>query len=369
MLANATSTTVPLALEGRQLLVWASINGRAPMPFILDTGGHAILDTVAAKILGVHAVGSGVSGGAGAGTIGLQYTRVRSMRIGNAELLDQPMLVIPYSYDFYERGKRVPLAGILGLEWFERYAARIDYVNRNLTLTPLAKFAYRGVARHVAIRFQEDMPLAVAAADGNNGWFGVDTGNAGTLIAYGDYLRRTGLLTKYAPGATIHGSGTGGSNSGTIQTLSSFEIGGHTIQNLKVDFTQMKTGSFSSWTEAGDLGLTVLSHFTPTFDYANETLYLEPIARPLEIAPNRSGIGFTKTQAGIIDVEAVRPNSPATAAGLAAGDKITAVNGKPASELSSADFLDIVTARPGTVVRLTLERNGAAVNAVLTLKG
>jgi PDZ domain/Aspartyl protease len=368
MLANATSTTVPIALEGRQLLVWASINGRAPMPFILDTGGHAILDTVAAKILGVHAVGSGVSGGAGSGTIGLQYTRVRSMRIGNAELLDQPMLVIPYSYDFYERGRRVPLAGILGLEWFERYAARIDYVNRNLTLTPLAKFAYRGVASRVPIRFQEDMPLAVAASDGNNGWFGVDTGNAGLLILYGDYLRRTGLLTKYAAGATINGSGTGGSNSGTIQTLSNFAIGGRNIASLKADFTQMKTGSFSSWTEAGDLGLTVLSRFTPTFDYANETLYLEPVSHPLEIPPNRSGIGFTKTHADVIDVEGVRPNSAAASAGLVVGDKITAVNGRSASEVSSADFLELVTAPARTVVRLTLKRGGAVVNVALTLK-
>ncbi|HEY1429429.1 MAG TPA: retropepsin-like aspartic protease, partial [Candidatus Tumulicola sp.] len=309
MVGGASSTTVPVALEGRQLLVWASINGKTPMPFILDTGGHAILDAEAAKILGIRGAGSGVSGGAGSGTIGLQYARVRSMRIGNAELLDQPMLVIPYPYNFYERGKRVPLAGILGLEWFERYAARIDYGRRKLTLTPLAKLAFSGVAARVPIRFQEDMPLANAAADGNRGWFGVDTGNAGLLVLYGDYLKRTGLLSRYAPGATINGSGTGGGNTGTIQTLSRFGIGDGDIRDLKADFTQMKTGAFSSWTEAGDLGLTVLSNFTPTFDYANETLYLEPVAHPLAIWTNRSGVAASKNRADVIDVEGVRPNS------------------------------------------------------------
>lgn len=368
MLANATSTTVPVALEGRQLLVWASIDGRAPMPFILDTGGHAILDTAAAKILGVRGFGSGVSGGAGSGTIGLQYARVRSMRIGNAELLDQPMLVIPYPYDFYERGKRVPLAGILGLEWFQRFAARIDYAKRDLTLTPLTNFVFEGAATRVPIRFQQDMPLANATADGNHGWFGVDTGNAGLLILYGDYLRRTGLLAKYTPGATIKGSGTGGSNSGTIQTLSNFGIGGSNIRGLKADFTQMKTGSFSSWTEAGDLGLTVLSNFTPTFDYARRTLYLEPLAHPLAIPPNRSGIAFTKNGPSVIDVEAVRANSPATAAGIAAGDKITAVNGTSASELSSADFLDLVTKPAGTRVNLVVQRGGVSRSVTLTLR-
>ena len=51
MLGSAPSTTVPMILDGRQLLVWASIDGRAAMPFILDTGGHAILTTLAAKTL------------------------------------------------------------------------------------------------------------------------------------------------------------------------------------------------------------------------------------------------------------------------------------------------------------------------------
>jgi hypothetical protein len=368
MAGNASSTSVPIELEGRQLLVWASINGRTPIPFILDTGGHAILDTVAAQMLGVKSYGSGVSGGAGSGTIALRYARVRSMRIGQAELLDQPMLVIPYSYDFYERGRRVPLAGILGLEWFERYAMRIDYVGKRLTIAPLSTFRYRGDAKHVPIRFQEDMPLAEALADGNTGDFGVDTGNAGLLILYGDFLRRTGLLTKYAPGSAVRGQGTGGTNTGTIQTLTSFSIGSHEIPSLAADFTQMKSGSFASWTEAGDLGLSVLSHFTPTFDYADETLYLEPLAHPLTIPKNRSGLSFEKNEAKAIEVVAVRPNSAASAAGIAAGDRILVVNGKDASEFSSADFLDLVTAPAGTPLKLTVGRGSSSRDVTLVLR-
>jgi len=368
MFGGAKSVSVPIALEGRQLLVWASVNGHAPLPFILDTGGHAILDTVAASMLGLRGAGAGVSGGAGAGTIALQYTRVASVRIGNAELVNQPFLVIAYPYDFYERGRRTPLAGILGLEWFERYAIRIDYARRILTLTPLAQFRHGGSATALPIRFQEDMPLARAAADGHYGDFGVDTGNASVLILYGDFLRRSGLLAKYAPGYAISGEGTGGSNTGRRERLAAFSIGGRVIPNLDAYFTQMKTGSFSSWTEAGDLGLTVLSRFTPTFDYATQTLYLDPVARPLVIAPNRSGLGFTKNQPDAIDVVAVRPNSAASALGIAAGDRIVAVNGRSARDLSSADFLDMVTARTGTVVQLTVRHGSATRNLRLVLR-
>lgn len=368
MIGSARSTTVPIALEGRQLLVWASIDGHSPLPFILDTGGHAILDAVAAKTLGLRGSGSGVSGGAGAGTVALQYTRVATARIGNAELVDQPFLIIPYPYSFYERGRRVPLAGILGLEWFERYAARIDYANRSMTLTPLRSFSYRGRGAAVPIRFQEDMPLANAAADGSTGAFGVDTGNAGTLILYGDFLRRTGLLAKYDKGITIRGEGTGGANTGSLQKLNRFTIGGREISNLDADFTQMKTGSFSSWTEAGDLGLTVLGRFTPTFDYANQTLYLDPVSDPYVAPRNRSGLAFTKNEPGAIEVVQVRPNSAASALGIVAGDKIVTVNGKAASDLSSADFYDMVTGPAGTALQLTLSRGSKTIAARLVLR-
>jgi hypothetical protein len=368
MFGGAKSTTVPIAIEGRQLLVWASINGRSPMPFIVDSGGHAILDTVAAKMLGVRAAGTGVSGGAGSGTIALQFARVASVRIGNAELVDQPFLVIPYPYAFYERGRRVPLAGILGLEWFERYAIRIDYAARTLTLTPLQRFSHRATASAVPLQFQEDMPLARAAADGHDGAFGVDTGNAGVLILYGDFLKTTGLLATYGTGMTLRGEGTGGSNTGQIQKLRGFEIGGRAMRDLDADFTQMKTGSFSSWTEAGDLGLTVLSRFTPTFDYAKQMLYLDPVRHPFVIPRNRSGMAFTKNEPGAIDVVAVRPQSAAAAAGITAGDRVIAVGAKSATEFSSADFLDMVTAPAGTVLQLTIRHGTATRTVALTLR-
>ncbi len=368
MLGETGSTTVPILLEGRQLLVWASIDGRPAMPFILDTGGHAILDTVAAKALGLRAVGAGVSGGAGAGTIALQYARIKSVRIGDAELLDQPFLVIPYPYDFYERGRKAPLAGILGLEWFERYAVRVDYARRSLTLTSLPAFRYEGHGTSVPMRFQEDMPLARASAEGHDGSFGVDTGNAGVVVLYGDFLGRSGLLAKHARGYTQLGKGTGGANSGRIETLSRFAIGGHTLPDLGAYFTQMKSGSFSSWTEAGDLGLTVLSRFTPTFDYADQTLYLDPAAHPLVIPPNRSGLTFEKNRPSAIDVLAVRPNSAASELGIIAGDQIVAVNGREARDLSRADFLDAVTAPAGTALQLTIAHGAATRTVQLVLR-
>jgi predicted aspartyl protease len=368
MRKNVRSTTVPIALEGQQLLIWASIDGHQPMAFILDTGGHAILTTTAARSLGLSTSGAGESGGSGAGTTPLQFTTVNSLRIGDAVLRNQPFLVIPYPYSFYERGRRAPLAGILGLEVFERFATRIDYGARRVTLTPLTSFRYDGRGSVVPLRFQADIPLIPASADGRPGTFGVDTGNSGTLILFGPYLARNGFLERYRAGAVMQGRGTGGTNTGTSQKLERFAIGGHTFRDLSAYFATMKSGSFASTTEAGNIGYEVLSRFVPTFDYAAETMYLDASSNLPPLRDSRAGMGFFKNGPSAFDVVFVAPGSPAAAAGIAVGDKITAVDGMDATNLSRADFFDMVRRAPGTRLSLRVLRGSASRDVVLVLK-
>jgi hypothetical protein len=368
MLGGATSTTVPMMLEGHQLMVLASINGRTQMPFILDTGGQAILTTLAARSLGLAAVGAGEGGGSGAGTISTAFTRVRSVRIGSAELFDQPFLVIPSSYSFYERGKRTPLAGILGLEFFERFAVRLDYGDRTVTLTPLSTFRDgRGMAVPFTFESDPNVPMVDAAADGYWGLFGVDTGNASSLHLYGTFLERTGLDVRYPGGTLSIGHGQGGTNTGRLVKVHSFTLGGHVFHGVQADFTKMKTGAFSAWTQAGNFGFTILSRFIPTFDYARQILYLAPEHRATPIPPSRSGFAFEKNEPGAFDVTAVKPGSAAATAGIVAGDRIVAIDGKSAADFSRADLLGIVTQAAGTVISLRVLHSGTTRVVTLTL--
>ncbi len=358
MLGGATSTTVPLRIDGRQLLVWASINGHRSMPFILDTGGHAILTTGAAKLLGIRGSGAGTSGGSGAGTVALQYAPVFSVRIGRAELRDQRFLIINYPYEFYERGQRQPLAGILGLEIFERFAARIDYGRERLTLTPLAHYTHASGGVALPITFQEDMPMGYAVADGHRGLFGIDTGNAGVVILFGTFLRNTGLLHVYSKGIAVQGHGTGGSNAATLVTLRRFEIAGRTFRRVPAALTRMQSGSFSSWTEAGNVGYEILARFVPTFDYAQGLLYLDE--SPFAHEPRRVRAGFIaeKVVPNSFIVAQVVPGSVAADVGMVPGDSIVAVDGKPATQLSFGDLYALVTGKPGTNIRLTIVHDG-----------
>ncbi len=368
MIGSARSTTVPVVLDGRQLLVWASIDGNATMPFILDTGGHAILTTQAARALHLNPHGAGVSGGSGAGTISLQYAGVETIRIGNALVPHQTFLVIPYPYSFYERGRHQPIAGILGLEIFERFVTQIDYGRGRLTLTPFATYTHGSHGGAIPISFQEDMPLADAGVDGKNGLFGVDTGNAGTVILFGSYLDRTNLARTYATGMSAQGHGTGGSNSGRIVTLHAFSVAHHTFAKVPAFLTYMRSGSFSSWTEAGNFGYEILSRFVPTFDYARRTLYLD--SSPFAHAPpkNRAGFAAGKDRPGVFVVERVKPSSPAASAGLATGDQITKINGKPAADFSYGDLYTLVTGAAKSTLRLSVTRGGKTRDVTLVLQ-
>jgi hypothetical protein len=370
IVGGSASTAIPMKLEGRQLLVWASINGLAPMPFILDTGGHAILTSAAAKAMNLSGLGAGTSSGAGTGTISTQYARVKSIRIGNAELLDQPMLVIPYPYSFYERGKNVPLAGIIGLEFFERFVTRLDYGERTVTFTSPSAFRYRGHGTTVPFTFESepDMPMVEAAADGHPGLFGIDTGNAGILILFGDYLRHTGILTRYAPGILLIGLGTGGTNTGRLQTLARFAIGASSLTDVASNFTQMTSGAFSASTQAGNMGLSILSRFIPTFDYARQVIHLDPPTRPTAFSPNRGGLGFVKNEPDAFDVILVTPRAPAASAGIVIGDHIVGVNGKPASAYSSADLFDLIAQPAGTELRLRVQHAGTTRDTTIVLR-
>ncbi|WP_062465568.1 M50 family metallopeptidase [Demequina maris] len=68
--------------------------------------------------------------------------------------------------------------------------------------------------------------------------------------------------------------------------------------------------------------------------------------------------------AGASDCAAGDPASPASEAGLEAGDTVTAVDGTPVSDWET--FTDYVAARPGEEVVLTVQRDGATVEVPLT---
>jgi len=359
--------TVPITYDG-DVVVDAMLNGKGPFSFILDTGGHDILTPAAVRRLGLAGKGAGVSGGAGAGTLPEQYTRVERVDIGAATLRDQSFIIVPLQYNTVERGAKPPLAGILGVELFERFAVELNYRAQTLSLRPLQD-APPGHGVPVAISFTDDQPIFNAKINGIAGDNGLDTGNSGSLVVQGRWAHSNGLAEQMRNGLVTAGFGAGGISRHWASRVD-LEVAGETFRHIVASYAVDRKGAFSSRTEAGNIGNEIYENFTLSFDYRRGTVWFDRVYRRPEqryVYP-RAGMSVYKQSPGAFTVATVLPNGPAAEVGLEPGDLISAVNGMPATTLSGWDLKRIVRGLPGTHVRLDLTHAGQMRSTTITLR-
>ena len=361
MAGNARRAAVPMHLEGGFLLVDVSIDGKGPLPFILDTGGHAILTADAAKKFGFETRGAGVSTGSGPGSMSTAYTRVAHLGLGAADVRDLTFLVMPYPHEFYERGEgREPIAGILGLEVFERFAVTFDYDKGQLVLQPYDQGDAPApeAGDRLPLMFTDDMPLVDASLDGHRGVFGIDTGNAGLTLLFPQWASRNGIAGRYERGAPAPTGGVGGTFTAHFAHARGMQLGAQRLDDVVAMLTRADAGATGNPSEAGNIGQDVLSRFNVHFDYRRAEMVLKPRAQPAARQYAMAGFraGKSAAQPDRYKVSWVLPGSPAAQAGLKAGDAIVAVNGKPAKAIGLGELRAASANLPeGTPLKLTLE--------------
>lgn len=360
----AQGSRVPIEVDG-YVTVEARLNDKT-YAFILDTGGHNIITPDVVKALGLKSAGAGVSGGAGEGTVAEQDTRIARLQIGDAVMSDQHFYVIPLQYNTVERGDRPVLGGILGLEIFERFVVRLDYKSKTLTLKPQGS-AYKGRGTAAPITFADDMPLIAAGFEGAQGDFAIDTGNGGTMLIQHVWAERHGLAAKMKAGLETVSYGAGGASRNWAIGGARFALGGQEFDDVVARYAEDSKGSFSSRTEAGNLGTDVLAHFTLEFGYARGKVWLEPEAGFTPPPFDRSGLRAYKDKPEAFSVALVTPDTPAAKAGIVKDDEITAIDGVSAKQLSGWDIRRKLRQAPGTRVALTVLHAGKERSVTLEL--
>jgi hypothetical protein len=256
-------------------VVEARINGEGPLLFILDTGGHDSLTSAAAAMLGLPLHGAGFSLGAGEGSTPTRFTRVASVGLGEAEMRHQPFMVLQLDLGqaMDSANRPTAIAGVIGLELFERFTVTLDYAAGRLSLRLPGPDAIAGGA---PIRFTSDLPLVEASIDGRNGWFGLDTGNSTDVILYKAWVEANGLPSWFEVTVDSAGNGVGGALMFRKGRAGAISLAGATLPAPPILFAGDHMGSLSSRAEAGNIGESVLSHYVVTFDYAHETVRLDP---------------------------------------------------------------------------------------------
>jgi predicted aspartyl protease len=268
-LAGTTSVAMAGGLPVPVLPV--TVNGGPPLHFLLDTGGQNAITPAAAERAGMHVVGAGTVGGAGAGLANVQFGTARTLRIGGAELRDQPFIVVDLP------GSR--LDGVVGYELLARFAARIDFANETVELAPDAR-AFAGSGIVVPMTFDDRQPQVDGALDGIPGAVTIDTGSASAADVNTPFVRAHDLVAHYH--ATVSGSpivGLGGPVRAYFARADELRLGELRVRDVPLLLTEADAGAEANPTVAVNLGGRILRRYTLVLDYRGGTIRFDPPSR------------------------------------------------------------------------------------------
>jgi hypothetical protein len=366
--ADATTSpiTFPFDYADREIRFTATVDGRGPLTFALDSGagGNVVFAKAAQRV--------GLSGGrrmkvtGASGDVTALMAHVDRLAFGPLTLADQGVLVLDVP-----TAEAIGLDGIVGWELLRRFATTVDFDARTLTVWPGAPDdAQLGDA--VPIVVSDRLARIGATVNGIDGVFDIDTGDNGGISLFRPFVRRTGLLASAPPRFVLPkgtGSDVGGENTtyGLVRGTS-FRLGPLTLDAPLYRYVDATSGVFARTDLAGNLGCEVWERFVLTFDYARSRVLLRPGHNAnAPFVFNRTGLIVNPTPQGLT-VIAVVPGSPAAAAGAQVGDRLAAVGGRSVEGRDGASLLVGAFVQPvGTVLPVRLLRGGTPVDVTLTL--
>jgi PDZ domain len=351
MSSEIPRASVPVAetatdlLLGRVPFVLVAISGHDSLNTILDTGAND--DIVNARV--VRDIGLTVHnpqrveqpGGA------IEMGAIDTVRIEiNSATVNLPMVSAPL--DPLQRfiGRRFD--AILGHGFFQHYVVELDYSNARIRLyDPRTYEAPKGYVS-LPITFRDKSPLVEVAferADGSTlrGWLELDTGSFESLGLKGRFVESNALVPNGAVRLPLFGLAIGGQTSGYRTRLKAFTLGPFRFASPVASVTTSANADTEGSDVAGVLGGEALNRFMVAVDYSRNRLLLRPNEHYGAPSEYFDCLGVQVVAEGDqlaqFVISAVMPNSPASDAGLKAGDEIVDIDGRPAERLKLDDVI------------------------------
>ena len=268
------------------------------------------------------------------------------------------------------------IAGILGVGAFGAYVIEIDYRRRVIRLTPPERFRPpRRAARVPLVRragkSYVTLDTRVHGAYRDSLRFLLDTGAALEALVYAAPADSTIYPPRVVAG--VIGHGLGGSLAGFVGRSDTLYTPGRPLADVVTHFQVLPEGAPETPVayREGIIGNGLLRHFELAIDAPGGYAYFTPRSKPPKAKPyDRSGLTLVDEpeRRGAARVQFVSPDTPASEAGLRAGDRVRKIGGVPARLLSTARIRRLLRRAPGNTVRLRVERAGREFETVLVLR-
>ncbi len=371
-LSTPGRATLPFEYQSRHVWLRAAVNGHPPADFLYDTGASlTVLDSAYAARIGIktegrlQSVGAGASGGAALAS--LDSLSVSGPDGDGILIRNQKVAVLslnPILAPFFWR----ECAGVIGYDFITRFVNEIDYDERRLTLRDPKGFTALESATPIPMQLAGTIPVVTLKLDDRwTGSFRVDVGSGSTVDLHTPFVLANGLDRDSRPRVPVLGGGFGGTFENTLTRMDSLALGPFVVREPVVGLSGATQGALASEDYAGNIGNQLLERFHCIFDYERRILYLTPGAKYKERDRfTRAGVLLARMQ-DEVQVAQVVAGSAAERAGLRAGDRVAALNGKAPLELGYAEVERLFEQQPvGTKVQFEILRDGK--RRKLTLK-
>ncbi len=261
----APASAEPLELFNDRPFVAITVNGR-PATALLDSAAEmTMLDDDFAASLGLIGSGSAAAHGSGANAMEARFADHVTIEAAGAALERRVAILDLGEVSSRLLGRNVDM--LLGRELFDSARLRIDYGTGTIE-------RFEGEPRGVRLPVGEHrgIPTFPAAVEGHALVEAVfDTGNGSDVLIGRAYAERIGLTAPERIVERNAGGGLGGTRRRDIVILSTVTVAGRTFRDVRAAIDPGATASDLNF------GTSILRHFRITTDFANRSIWLEPI--------------------------------------------------------------------------------------------
>ncbi|MBU0545350.1 MAG: PDZ domain-containing protein [Proteobacteria bacterium] len=320
------SENVPFTFIENSIYIPVTINSETRF-WLFDNGASmSIIDAEYGLSLGLKPEGE-IKGFGIASLFDFSFVTLPSYQVSGIKF--NPQKVFSYkglSDRFYDSD----IVGILGHDFVSRFVTKIDYAARTLSFYHPDKFKYAGEGRIIDAPLRNKIFSIPAAVDGKyTGKWTIDLGAFDVSFHY-PYADENNLLN--LRGVDRLSADLGGQHRERTAQFKSFEVGGFKVLYPLINIPLDKgKGSNISKEIIGNIGNSLLRHFTVYLDYKRQQVILEK-GKDFEtkFPADKSGLLIGSTDEGLPEIVFVAPGTPADKAGFMNGDIIRRINGTDA---------------------------------------
>lgn len=341
---------IPFEMASAHIIFKASLNGRPPIWWLLDTGAdQEVINSTRVKSFGLTMYGKTVTSGGG-NSAEYDYATGATFTLPGVTLRNQHVATIDETG--LERALGIPLGGLLGYDFISRFVVEIDYEKKLITLHDPATWQFSGTGYIVPLTFDNGIPFTngTITVGGQKipAYLVIDFGAQETITLTSPFVKEHDLVHLAQTNATVTRP-TGLEKEFFAQNnvrghVDALDLANLHVSDIPINMSVNTTGAYASKNFAGTVGESIFRRYHVFLDYARERIILQPTAEVNKPFPERMTYGLSLLASGedlhTYTVVAVRTGSPAEKDGFRKGDIIASLDGKTAVQFTLADLRD-----------------------------